>query len=71
MWGLRYRKLGMLIEHLETRTWEMQALMVGGLWKVWILGSLKETHFGGIKQMQMYGSFEGFALQNVLFGSVK
>ena len=22
----RYRKLGMLVEHLETRTWEMQAL---------------------------------------------
>ena len=24
--GLRYRKLGMLIEHLETRTYEMQAV---------------------------------------------
>ena len=35
------------------------------------LGSLKETHFGGIKEMQIYGSLEGFALQNVLFGSVK
>lgn len=25
----------------------------------------------GSTKMQMYGSFEGFALQNVLFGSVK